>query len=551
MSGPPEITLFFGRLHPLLVHLPIGLILLLAVLELLARSPRLRHANANAGLILALTVPVALASALCGWLLSRAGGYQDHLLQWHKWTGIATAGFCLASGLLYGLDLKKAYRWCLWSCVAALIVASHFGGSLTHGSDYLVRYAPQPFRAWFAAAKPSEPAPAKVSDPGQLVAFTGVIQPILKANCVSCHGPDKAKAKLRVDSLEAMLKGGESGPGLIPGKAAESLVLKRIHLAETEDDHMPPTGKTQPSPTDVALLEWWIDQGAPSNKKIAELKPPPNISRILAEKFGGGPAMAKSIPPKPLGEILPLAANLADQLGIVITALSAKDAWLQCNAAVAGSGFTDADLAKLAPLAANLRWLDLAGTKVTDQGLEHFAAPNLVRLHLERTAITDAGLQGLLHLESLEYLDLYGTQVSDTGLRQLEGLPKLKQVFLWQTKVTPAAAAEFAEARTDKDQLLRWQKEIDHLQTQIRDAHVTVDLGTTTTTTSTTNASPANAECPVSGKPVDPTKTLVHDGLLIAFCCDDCKAKFEHDPKPFLEKLAALIPKDSKPKAGP
>jgi len=549
VSGPLEITLFFGRLHPLLVHLPIGLIVLLAALEILARWPRFRTANANAGLILLLTVPVAVVSVVCGWLLSRAGGYQDQLLQWHKWTGIATAGFCLIAGLLYAADLKKLYRWCLGSCVVVLVLASHFGGSLTHGSDYLVRYAPGPFRAWLAGQKPPPANETKPGDPAQLQAFSSVIQPILKEDCISCHGPEKAKAKLRLDSLEAMLKGGESGPALVAGKAAESLVLKRIRLPDTEDDHMPPAGKPQPNPGDVALLEWWISQGAPADKKITELKPPVNIARIIEARFGKGPALAKTVPPKPLTEVLPLAANLADQLSIAVTALSPNEPWLQCNASVAGKDFTDADLAKLAPLASNLRWLDVAGTKVTDSGLTQLVAmPNLTRLHVERTAITDAGLEGVLHLSNLEYLNLYGTQVTDAGLRQLEVLPKLKQIYLWQTKVTPAVAAEFIESRTDKDQLQRWQDEIEQLKTRIRDAHIAVDLGTTTTASTTTKASAVNAECPVSGKPVDPTKTLVHEGVLIGFCCDDCKAKFLQDPKPFLTKLAALMPKDSKPK---
>jgi len=551
VSGPPEITLFFGRLHPLLVHLPIGLIVLLAVLELLARSQRFKQANASSGIILALTIPAAIFAVVCGWLLSRGGGYQDQLLQWHKWTGIATAAFCTLAGLLYALDLKKPYRWCLFSSLAVLVVASHFGGSLTHGSDYLVRYAPAPIRSWFGEQKAVASTQAKPKDPAQLVAFADVVQPMLKDNCVSCHGPDKAKAKLRLDSLDAILKGGESGPSLVAGKAADSLMLKRIHLPETDDNHMPPQGKPQPSSGDVALLEWWISQGAPANKKFAELKPPPNISRILAAKFGAGPALAKVTPPKPLKEILPLASSLADQLNIAVTALSPTEPWLQCNASVAGKDFTDVELAKLAPLATNLRWLDLAGTKVTDAGLAAFASmPNLVRLHLERTGVTDAGLQHVLHLDNLEYLDLYGTQVTDDGLRQLEALPKLKQVFVWQTKVTPAAASEFVEARTDKDQLDQWESQIEQLKAKIREAHVLVDLGTTTTAAATTNASPINTECPVSGKPIDPTKTVLHDGVLVAFCCDDCKAKFEKDPKPFLAKLAALMPKDAKAEEG-
>src|SRR3954453_16100532 len=130
MSGPPEIVLFFGRLHPLLVHLPIGLIVLLAILEWMARYPRFKNANASARFILALAVPLALFTVLCGWLLSLGGSYGPQLLQWHKWTGISTAAICALAGLFYSLDKKRLYRVCLFSSIAVLIVASHFGGSL-------------------------------------------------------------------------------------------------------------------------------------------------------------------------------------------------------------------------------------------------------------------------------------------------------------------------------------------------------------------------------------------------------------------------------------
>lgn len=553
MSGPSDISLFFGRLHPLLVHLPIGLIVLLAILELLARSPRFRQANVNAGLILALAVPASLIAVLCGWLLALGGGYPDNLLQWHKWTGIATAAACLFTGLLYSLDLKKPYRWCLFSCVVALCVASHFGGSLTHGSDYLVRYAPPPFRAWFGGRPPAPPAQPKPQDPTQLQAFAGVIQPILKENCLTCHGPDKSKGKLRLDSFPGAIKGGDSGPAIVAGKSSQSALIKRVRLPATDQDHMPPEGKAQPSEADIALLEWWIDAGAPETNRIGDLKPSLVIARVLEARFGTGPVVvAKAVPPKPLNDVVPLAAKLTEELSVAITALSPNEAWLQCNAGVAGKSFGDAELSHLASLGPNLRWLDLAGTTVTDAGLGQLKAmPNLTRLHLERTPVTDAGLTNLTQLASLEYLDLYGTEVTDAGLETLQRLPKLKQIYLWQTKVTPVAVTAFLEARTDKDQMQRWQDQIEQLKANIREAHVAVELGTPLASAATTNDAPVNAECPVSGKPIDASKTLVHDGVLIAFCCDDCKAKFQQDPKPFLAKLAALMPKDAKPKSSP
>ena len=540
MSAPPDIALFFGRLHPLLVHLPIALILLLALLELLARRPRFKHANANTGLILALTVPAILITALCGWLLSLGGGYQDRLLQWHKWTGIGTAAVCAVAGLLYWLDLKKAYRFCLFLSAAVLLFASHFGGSLTHGSDYLVRYAPGPLRGWLTGAPAAAPTPAKSKDVASLRAFSDIVEPVFQKNCVACHGPEKSKGKLRLDSLAAAMKGGEAGPVIVAGKSAESPLIKRLQLPTTDEDHMPPDGKPQLSADEISLLQWWVDVGASGDKKLGDLNPPPGIARILDARFGTPPAVAKIVPPRPLDQALPLASKLGDELHVVILGLSSKEPWLQCTASVAGKGFGDAELERLAPLGANLRWLDLAGTAVTDAGLAHLPAmPNLVRLHLERTAVTDAGLAGLTGLASLEYLDLYGTGVSDAGLKTLLRLPKLKRLYVWETKVTPEAAKAFMAARVDQSQLNAWQDEIAQLQAKIRDARVAVELGTTTAAQSTTtnNAAPANALCPVSGKPADPARTVLHDGQVIAFCCDDCKAKFLKDPEPFLARL--------------
>src|SRR3989442_5366329 len=94
-------------------------------------------------------MPLAFFTALCGWLLSLGGSYGDRLLQWHKWTGIGTAAACALAGLFYWLDLKRLYRVCLFSTMILLGVASHFRGSLTHRSDYLVRYSPQSLLSFF------------------------------------------------------------------------------------------------------------------------------------------------------------------------------------------------------------------------------------------------------------------------------------------------------------------------------------------------------------------------------------------------------------------
>ncbi|WCJ60854.1 hypothetical protein NXS98_06915 [Fontisphaera persica] len=89
------------------------------------------------------------------------------------------------------------------------------------------------------------------------------IKPIFEKSCIECHGPDKQKGRVRLDSLEATLKSGK-GKAVVPGKSEESLlVLSVARVTEDPDHHMPPEGKGEPlSKEQVGLIRAWIDQGA-------------------------------------------------------------------------------------------------------------------------------------------------------------------------------------------------------------------------------------------------------------------------------------------------
>jgi hypothetical protein len=253
----------------------------LGILELLAKFTRFKDAAHSNRLILGLTAAASIGAALLGWMLSQTGGYDPQLLPWHKWTGIAVAATCTLTWVLRWQGRLRAYRLCLMLTLAVLGVASHFGGSLTHGRDYLIQYAPEPLRALLGVQRPSAAAPAAAASLAQQCVFGDLIQPILERRCATCHGAEKHKADLSVESYETLLRGSKDGPVLIPGKAVDSPMIYRLLLPPDDEDHMPPQGKPQPTLAEIAALQWWIDCGAPGDKSVGDLKPGPELQRVL------------------------------------------------------------------------------------------------------------------------------------------------------------------------------------------------------------------------------------------------------------------------------
>ena len=106
--------------------------------------------------------------------------------------------------------------------------------------------------------------PAASSKPG--VTYAADIKPIFDKSCIKCHGPEKQKGKLRVDSLDAVLKGGEDGKVIKLGNSAESMLVMNVAHVGDEDMFMPPPDNKDKIPklTDeqIGLVRAWIDQGA-------------------------------------------------------------------------------------------------------------------------------------------------------------------------------------------------------------------------------------------------------------------------------------------------
>ena len=254
---------FLGRFHPMIVHLPIGLLLLVPLLEFAGRiRPALREA---AGLVLWLTVPACLVATILGFLLAYGSGDAGVRVTRHMWGGIAltiVVVLCAVvrseSGIgLVARDFQLAYLSLMFVAVFLMLWATHQGGSLTHGDRYLTEHSPAALKQLPSWMSPREEVAAA---PGSFYALQ--IHPILDANCVSCHGKSKVKGKLRLDSYGRLMRGGQDGAAVIPSDAEKSLLFQRITLPPDQKKFMPSDGKPPLTPRQIAMIKAWIEDGA-------------------------------------------------------------------------------------------------------------------------------------------------------------------------------------------------------------------------------------------------------------------------------------------------
>jgi mono/diheme cytochrome c family protein len=262
------------------------------------------------------------------------------------------------------------------------------------------------------------------------VDFTTQVYPIFEKSCNSCHGPEKQKAHLRLDSKAAAFKGGEDGVVLIAGDVAKSDLYRRIILPAGSDDVMPNKGDIL-TKAQTDLIRDWINQGASwpetAATNVAQQKPP-QAPEVPVADFKPGAAELKA------------AASL-QAMGIELWPIAAGLHWHEANFRSQGDKNIDAALAQLKDVASLVN-LNLAGTKFSSASLANLKSlTNLTHLHLEHTQVQDSDLAGVSGLVRLTYLNLYDTPITDAGLEHLKGLTNLRHLHVWQTHVTEAGAA--------------------------------------------------------------------------------------------------------------
>lgn len=453
-----DATLFFGRFHSLTVHLPIGFLLLAAILFLLSLSKKFNFLTKALPITILLAAGSAIVSVVLGLLLAQEGGYPEGSLFWHRLMGIAVAIFSIISVFLIlgyfdktkkrlpiksrlGINniestiigQKKELGFVLGATVLCVSITGHFGGNLTHGENYLFAYAPPFVQELFLDPDLEKSSLTFPEDADSTLIFDHIIQPVIIQKCATCHNEKNQKGGLKVTSLEDLMVGGETGPAFEDGSPQSSELYKRVTLDPKSKKYMPPKGAGL-SYGEITLLKYWIENGMDSDLRITSEEIPSEIQELLESSYGLS-TKKKALYEKT--QVVAVPEETLDRirnLGYRISALSEENNFLEV---IAKGNLTKENIEALLPIKEQITWLDLGEASINNAELEIISNfSNLTRLLLDNNLISDQGTSYLAKLENLESINLYNTSVGDSTLNLLAGIKSLQSIYLWNTKVS-------------------------------------------------------------------------------------------------------------------
>ncbi len=409
-----------GRLHPLILHLPIGFIIFLVVIILLQKQfdKTSTHQIIHIGLLI--TSLSASLAALFGFFLSLQDEYGTEALMRHKISGVMLSWLCYAVLVWNNQGGKRPIFLGLGIfTIVTLIFAGHTGSVLTHGENFLLA--------------PISASPELTVENASVYQFA--VQPILEKKCFSCHNEVKAKGGLIMTSIDKFKAGGKNGKEWVEGKPEESRMIKAFYLPLSHDEHMPPDGKPQLTAVEIATIEAWIKSGADFEKKLNQFAEGDSLKFIVASFLAAQtstPAAEKQYNFEAASN--DVVENLNSPFRSVFPLYQNSSA-LQADFFLKES-FQVKALEELKSIQDQLVVLNLSKMPVTDKDLQIISSfKNLEILNLNFTKIEGKSLPSLQSLKNLQSLSLSGTPVTGKDLETVLKLPQLREIYIWNTKI--------------------------------------------------------------------------------------------------------------------
>ena len=248
-----------GRFHPLIIHLPIGFIIMGLLIEI--NKKKFKWSNEALKFIFFWAATTGIFSIISGYFQYEKGGYLWETIDGHLYAGISTVflSFCFylyLSGVSFFISVpRKLYSL---GHIILLTITGHLGGNITHGEDHLT----EPIYNLVGISNEEKKEIMNYNDYSDKSVYVNLIQPIINNKCVKCHNPKKTKGGLQMHNFEVLKKGGRNGQILDFENPELSEILVRIHLPKSEKKHMPPSGGKQLSKEEIKIIGNWITQGS-------------------------------------------------------------------------------------------------------------------------------------------------------------------------------------------------------------------------------------------------------------------------------------------------
>ncbi len=515
---------FLGRFHILMVHMPIGLLFVVPLMEIVGWTRWGKRVREGVPFVLWIAVLTAAAASFLGFLMMQAEDIAGRWMTLHMWTGLAVGVFAVLALVFKLAKVGPLYFVTLLAAVGSTAAAGHFGGAMIHSPEYLSEHAPTPIKPLLEAglttgtaergtfdklidtlltvtksiespkgdaasshehgdgsshdAGTEVAAPAvggepseKVSIPNQLV-FKSFVLPILNGKCAECHSEEKIKGKLRLDN-HAMIMAGAEGtdyPTVVPGDADKSELIARVVMPDDDDLFMPPEGKNKLTKAEITVLKWWIAGGAKAEGTVTEMKADEKMLEVLA-------AVSESLASGDNIEIIVEVDEKPEGIWPTLSADEQKERLDAANLAAKEGGFS------ILPVSAEDDRLRVSAVNASasfgDEQLAALApvAERVIWLDIGRTQVTDGGMANIGQMHNLERLHLEQTKVTDVGTKHLAALKNLEYLNLYGTEVTAAIFEPMAELRNLR-KLFLWETKVDPVAAREFQRHMSLEVNT-------------------------------------------------------------------------
>ncbi len=436
-----EAIFFLGRFHPLLVHLPIGFLILAILIEIYCSILKIKINHRIVNFTWFIAFFSSVLTTILGLLVAETGHYIDENLFMHKIFGLSLTAISFISWFLRLSIFSNLFSSLLktlsnTTIIVLLTLTGHYGGNLTHGETYLVDYAPENIKE--LVVKKNKYVKLEIDS---VKVYDDLIQPIFNQKCVSCHNKEISRGNLNMDSYSNLLKGGSSGIPINKSDPRKSLLIRRITMPTSELKYMPPDGEPV-SFDEIKTLIWWINNLDKSNENLVSLKVEDDIKESLEMLYSLNFTEKQWFEKISIDKLDESFVQNIDKSVFQIKFISDEKKFLSVK--YLQKNVSASDIEKLEKISKYIAYFTAKSSNISNELIKRISNfENLVKLEIQDNNIDDESIKILQSLKNLEILNIHNTKITSKSIEILKTFKNLKRAYVWGTSISRSEIDQF------------------------------------------------------------------------------------------------------------